>query len=101
MAALEGLVRRLNPTARVERTVSSAVGLTEVLGTGEFDLEEASKAAGWLRVRALLAARDRWKYACRPLGLMDCHPPTLPSVDFRCMKHKLSRLCVFCVCHAC
>ncbi|CAB1100734.1 unnamed protein product [Ectocarpus sp. CCAP 1310/34] len=49
MAALEGLVRRLNPTARVERTVSSAVGLTEVLGTGEFDLEEASKAAGWLR----------------------------------------------------
>ncbi|CBJ27665.1 cobalamin synthesis protein, P47K [Ectocarpus siliculosus] len=50
MAALEGLVRRLNPTARVERTVSSAVGLAEVLGTGEFDLEEASKAAGWLRL---------------------------------------------------
>lgn len=60
MAALEGLVRRLNPTARVERTVSSAVGLTEVLGTGEFDLEEASKAAGWLRVCVrVLAARGR------------------------------------------
>ncbi|CAM9329593.1 unnamed protein product [Pylaiella littoralis] len=49
LATLEGLVRRLNPAARVVRTVSSAVDLAEVLGTGEFDLDEASQAAGWLQ----------------------------------------------------
>ncbi|CAN0076033.1 unnamed protein product [Scytosiphon promiscuus] len=49
MATLEALVRRLNPAARIVRTVSSDVGLSEVLGTGEFDLDEASQAAGWLQ----------------------------------------------------
>lgn len=51
MATLEALVRRLNPAARVTRTVSSDVGLDAVLGTGEFDFEEASQAAGWVQVR--------------------------------------------------
>lgn len=50
MATLEALVRRLNPAARIVRTVSSNVGLAEVLGTGEFNLEEASQAAGWVQV---------------------------------------------------
>ena len=54
MATLEALVRRLNPAARVKRTVSSDVGLDDVLGTGEFDFEEASQAAGWLHVRRKL-----------------------------------------------
>lgn len=51
MATLEAVVRRLNPAARVLRTVSSNVGLTEVLGTGQLDLEEASEAAGWVQVK--------------------------------------------------
>lgn len=50
LATLEGVVRGLNPAARVVRTVSSDVGLAEVLGTGEFDLDEASQAAGWVQV---------------------------------------------------
>lgn len=50
MEKLEAVVRHLNPAARVVRTVSSGVGLEEVIGTGAFDLEEASEAAGWLQV---------------------------------------------------
>lgn len=53
MATLEALVRRLNPAARIVRTVSSEIGLKEVVGTGEFDLDEASQAAGWLQVSTL------------------------------------------------
>ena len=51
MATLERVVRQLNPAARVTRTVSSDIGLADVLGTGDFDLDEASQAAGWLQAR--------------------------------------------------
>ena len=50
LVALEAVVRKLNPAARVVRTVSSGVDLAEVLGTGVFDLDEASQAAGWVQV---------------------------------------------------
>lgn len=50
LVTLEAVVRQLNPAARVMRTVSSDVGLAEVMGTGEFDLDEASQAAGWVKV---------------------------------------------------
>lgn len=52
LAELEALVLGLNPAARVVRTVSSDVSLVEVLGTGKFDLDEASQAAGWLQVQS-------------------------------------------------
>lgn len=58
MTTLETLVRRLNPAARVLRTVSSDVGLAQVVGTGEFDLDEASQAAGWMQVKTSV------KYRC-------------------------------------
>lgn len=51
MATLEALVRKLNPAARVTRTVRSDVSLDDVLGTRAFDLEEALQTAGWLQVR--------------------------------------------------
>lgn len=56
MGTLEALVRRLNPVARIVRTISSDVGLADVLGTGTFDLEAASRAAGWVQVRCY----ERW-----------------------------------------
>eukprot|EP00904_Undaria_pinnatifida_P000125 jgi/Undpi1/10112/HiC_scaffold_28.g12566.m1 len=49
MATLEALVRKLNPAARVTRTVRSDVSLDDVLGTRAFDLEEALQTAGWLQ----------------------------------------------------
>lgn len=40
LAALEEVVRRMNPAARVLRTISSKVALAEVVGTGAFHLDE-------------------------------------------------------------
>ncbi len=46
---VERAVRVLNPGARVLRTVRSRVPLKEVMGTGLFDMEEASGSPGWLK----------------------------------------------------
>ncbi|TVP75830.1 MAG: GTP-binding protein [Gemmatimonadales bacterium] len=46
---LEALLRTLNRSARIVRTRYGQVSLEEVLETGRFDLEEASRAPGWLR----------------------------------------------------
>jgi G3E family GTPase len=46
---LESVIRRLNPEARIIRTVQSRVPLEEVLDTGLFDFEEAAEAPGWLQ----------------------------------------------------
>ncbi len=67
MMTLERVVRRLNPAARVTRTVSSDVGLAEVLGTGEFDLDEASQAAGWLQASERALCKDDIGSIARPL----------------------------------
>ncbi len=46
----EGAVRRLNPRAKIVRSERGRVALGEVLSTGRFDLEEAAKSPGWMRV---------------------------------------------------
>ena len=46
---LEGLLRALNPRARIERSEFGAVPLAHVLGTGLFDFEQAEQAPGWLK----------------------------------------------------
>ncbi len=45
---LEATLRRLNPAARVHRTVRGAIDPAELLGTGLFDLEKAEQAPGWV-----------------------------------------------------
>ncbi|AKE91242.1 MULTISPECIES: GTP-binding protein [Rhodococcus] len=45
--AVEATLRRLNPTARLLRTVHGAVPIDEVLGTGRYDPEAAALAPGW------------------------------------------------------
>lgn len=54
---LEALVQRLNPEARVLRTVASGVRIEDVIGTGAFDLENASQAAGWIKASAAFSCR--------------------------------------------
>ncbi len=49
LGEVEALVRRLNPRARVVRSVRGAVPLGEVLETGRFSMEEAMVSAGWIR----------------------------------------------------
>ncbi|MGY4708477.1 GTP-binding protein [Mycolicibacterium sp. CBM1] len=46
-ATVETVVRRLNPSARIERTAHGVVPLDTVLATGLFDPELAAQAPGW------------------------------------------------------
>lgn len=50
LAFVEGAVRILNPRAKVVRATRGAVPLDEVLDTTRFDLDEARKAPGWMKV---------------------------------------------------
>ncbi|PJF48063.1 MAG: hypothetical protein CUN48_05340 [Candidatus Thermofonsia Clade 3 bacterium] len=46
---LEGILRRLNPDARIVRASHGRVPLDAVLNTGLFSLEKAAQAPGWLK----------------------------------------------------
>jgi G3E family GTPase len=49
-AQLIGILRTLNPRARIETAAFGQVALDRILDTGLFDFDEASRAPGWLRV---------------------------------------------------
>ncbi len=46
---LEGILRRLNPEARIVRAEHGRVPLDAVLDTGLFDFQKAAQAPGWLK----------------------------------------------------
>lgn len=46
---LTGILRSLNPGARIETASFGKVPLDKVLGTGLFDFERASRSPGWLK----------------------------------------------------
>ncbi|WP_172197111.1 GTP-binding protein [Saccharibacillus qingshengii] len=46
---LEGVMRKLQPSAKIIRSVRGEVDLSEVLNTNRFDFEKASLAPGWIR----------------------------------------------------
>ncbi|EMH2347752.1 GTP-binding protein [Staphylococcus pseudintermedius] len=46
---LEAMLRKLQPTAKLIRTVNAEVNIDEVLETGRFNFEAASQSAGWLQ----------------------------------------------------
>lgn len=46
---VEGVIRALNPVAKLIRTSHSRVDLTEVLNTGLFDYDRAANSAGWIK----------------------------------------------------
>jgi G3E family GTPase len=48
LAKLEELLKKLNPTAHVIRSVKSVVPLASILNTGRFDFEQASAFDEWL-----------------------------------------------------
>jgi len=50
LAHLEAVLRRLNPGARILRATEACVPLDQVLDTGLFSFEEASRSSGWLTV---------------------------------------------------
>ncbi|MDQ0857931.1 GTP-binding protein [Bacillus sp. V2I10] len=46
---LYGVLRKLNPDAKILKTAFSKVPLSEILNTKSFDFEEASQSAGWIK----------------------------------------------------
>ncbi len=46
---LESVLRKLQPSAKIIRTVRGEVDPSEILNTGLFDFEQASLSPGWLR----------------------------------------------------
>ncbi|TVR25586.1 MAG: GTP-binding protein [Anaerolineaceae bacterium] len=49
VAELEGVLRKLNPTANLIKTQNSQVDLSAIIDTGAFDMEAAQQSAGWLK----------------------------------------------------
>lgn len=49
LASVEGVLRALNPDAKMVKSTNSKVELKEVLNTRRFDFERAAQAAGWLK----------------------------------------------------
>ena len=48
LGRLEVILRQLNPSARIVRSVWGKVALDDVINTGLFDFDEAAQAPGWL-----------------------------------------------------
>ena len=46
---LEGILRKLNPEARIVRSLFGSVPTTDIVGTGLFDFEKALQSPGWLK----------------------------------------------------
>ncbi|MEC0310522.1 GTP-binding protein [Paenibacillus lautus] len=49
LARVEGILRKLQPSAKIIRTVKGQVAPTEILNTGLFDFEKASQSPGWIQ----------------------------------------------------
>jgi G3E family GTPase len=50
LSFVEGTLRKLNPTAKILRSIRGAVPLAEILDTRRFDFELAQQNPGWMRV---------------------------------------------------
>ncbi len=46
--AIRGMIRALNPKARIFETTNAEVAIDQVMGTGLYDAAEAERATGWL-----------------------------------------------------
>ncbi|WP_433940419.1 GTP-binding protein [Paenibacillus lautus] len=49
LAKVEGILRKLQPSAKLIRTVKGQVAPAEILNTGLFDFEKASQSPGWIQ----------------------------------------------------
>lgn len=49
LSRAEALIKQLNPSAEIVRSVYSNVPLNKIINTGKFNLQEASTAPGWLQ----------------------------------------------------
>ena len=84
LAKVEGLVRAINPTARIHRTSRSAVDLTEVLDRGAFDLKRALESdPHFLEAEEDDHHHDHGDHDHHHHAASDIHDVTVKSVSLR------------------
>ncbi|WP_098746433.1 GTP-binding protein [Paenibacillus sp. EZ-K15] len=49
LAKVEGILRKLQPSAKIIRTMKGQVSPAEIMNTGLFDFEKASQSPGWIQ----------------------------------------------------
>ncbi|MFC0138190.1 cobalamin biosynthesis protein CobW [Staphylococcus petrasii] len=49
LTKLESILRKLQPEAKLIKTINAEVDIAEVLNTGRFNFEKASNSAGWIK----------------------------------------------------
>ena len=54
VACVKDIVKQLNPAAKLLTSTRSVVSLTEIIGTGHFDMERARNMASWQRDLAMI-----------------------------------------------
>ncbi|KAI3644126.1 hypothetical protein MP228_010290 [Amoeboaphelidium protococcarum] len=63
---MEGFIKKLNPKARIIRTLNSQIDLKNILNTGLFDFEEARNSPGWLQSLSEMQLQRNGKLAPKP-----------------------------------
>jgi G3E family GTPase len=74
LAALEAVLRRLNPSARLLRTRHGVVDLAEVLDTGRYDPITAAQSPGWAQELAGTHTPETEEYGIRSVTYRASRP---------------------------
>ena len=71
---VEGILRALNPGAKILRSTRGQVPLDSVLGTGLFDYERAANSAGWIRELQGIHTPETEEYGISSFTYRTSHP---------------------------
>ncbi len=82
---LEGILRKLNPEARVIRTTFSVVSPHEILNTKLFDYQKAEQSAGWIRELNNIHTPESEEYGINSFVFRD-HRPFNPQRFWRYLQ---------------
>ncbi|MET0320938.1 MAG: GTP-binding protein [Duganella sp.] len=74
LGEVRAVIKALNPTAAIVLAERGRVPLHQVLGTGRFDLEQASRMAGWARELAGLHTPETEEYGIESFVLRERRP---------------------------
>lgn len=75
---LKGMIKSLNPTAKILTCTNSNVPLKELLNTNHFSFEKASQSAGWLKVMRGEELSESQEYGFSSF-LLRSHTPMHPE----------------------
>lgn len=84
---LEGIIKKLNPDARLIRTSFGRVDPSDILNTGLFDYEKASQSAGWIKELNGVHTPETEEYGIRSFVFRD-HRPFHPERFYDFVQHQ-------------